>query len=245
MAGARETLYRFQNGIRKVLSGLRPFSESVWPGVRNDLFVAHESIYRFAARYAKSASVLDAGCGTGYGSRILRESGASSVVGVDIDPANIRYARKRYGSSARFEVGDIEKLDQPPGSFDLVTASNSLEHLHAPSGFLTRVFAVLRPEGKAILAVPPIYSRADLDVHAGIHYHRSNLTIQQWIDLVEKGGFLLECFSHRAREGVSPDFSSHLPTRLCTDDFLFDQVSRETLRTRPTITAIFVAEKQR
>ncbi len=32
----RQTLHRALNGIRKVAAGLRPFSESVWPGVRND-----------------------------------------------------------------------------------------------------------------------------------------------------------------------------------------------------------------
>jgi len=56
---------RFLNGMRKVASGLRPFNESVWPGVRNDLFVAHESLYQLAAPYAAGARVLDAGCGTG------------------------------------------------------------------------------------------------------------------------------------------------------------------------------------
>src|SRR6266566_3430102 len=79
-----EWLHRALNGIRKVAAGLRPFSESVWPGVRNDLFVAHESIYRFFANDVRNRDVLDAGCGTGYGSHILARSGAKSVVGVDL-----------------------------------------------------------------------------------------------------------------------------------------------------------------
>ncbi len=55
---ARRT-QRILNGLRKVTAGLRPFGESVWPGVRNDLFVAHESIYRFASPYARGANVLE------------------------------------------------------------------------------------------------------------------------------------------------------------------------------------------
>ena len=91
-------LARAINPIRKVAAGLRPFSESVWPGVRNDLFVAHESIYRYFGERVRGLEVLDAGCGTGYGSRILAESGARHVVGIDLDRHDIRYARRHYGS---------------------------------------------------------------------------------------------------------------------------------------------------
>jgi len=110
----RQTFLRALNGIRKVAAGLRPFSESVWPGVRNDLFVAHESIYRFFASDVGNLDILDAGCGTGYGSHLLAEAGAESVIGVDLDRRNIAFARKRYSApNLSFAVADIEELDSP------------------------------------------------------------------------------------------------------------------------------------
>src|SRR5947208_2883717 len=82
-------IQRFRNGVAKVAAGLTPFGESVWPGVRNDLFLAHESIYRFFTMHASGKRVLDAGCGAGYGSYALAQAGALSVQGVDRDHRNI------------------------------------------------------------------------------------------------------------------------------------------------------------
>ena len=111
-------MQRLTNGLRKIAAGLRPFSESVWPGVRNDLFVAHESIYEFFANDVQGERVLDAGCGTGYGARRLLDAGARTVVGVDIDALNIRYAKRHYGAAnLRFMRADIQRLEFPKSSF--------------------------------------------------------------------------------------------------------------------------------
>jgi 2-polyprenyl-3-methyl-5-hydroxy-6-metoxy-1,4-benzoquinol methylase len=112
-------MLRIVNGIRKAAAGLRPFNESVWPGVRNDLFVAHESIYHFAASFARGKRVLDAGCGTGYGSSVLGDV-AVSVIGVDIDARSVGYARRHFKRpGVSFEVMDLENIHFE-GSFDLV-----------------------------------------------------------------------------------------------------------------------------
>jgi len=223
------------------MAGLRPFSEAVWPGVHNDLFVAHESIYRFCARYVADCDVLDAGCGTGYGASILARLGAKSVQGVDLDAKNVAFARKHYStSSLSFTVADIEKLDFSGGSFDVIVASNSVEHLHHPEAFLARVRDLLRIGGKAIIAVPPIYTPADAAVHAGIRYHRSNLSVGEWADLIRKSGFDASAFFHRVREGVKVDLSLHQPSKLCAADFLFVPTTVEGLQLQPSITAIFL-----
>ena len=231
-------LQRLTNGLRKVAAGLRPFNESVWPGVRNDLFVAHESIYAWVAALARGARVLDAGCGTGYGSALLAEGGARRVVGVDIDRRTIRYARRRH-PSIEFRVGDIERLDLPPDSFDLVVASNAAEHLHDPARFVRGMREVLSADGTLIVAVPPIYTSHDRDVHGAIHYHRSNLTIDEWVAAFERGGFAVQCVAHRARPGVAPDFASPFPSELTRGDFEFAETDRDGLYAEPCITAIF------
>src|SRR3989304_920486 len=50
-------IQRLANGARKFLAGLTPHGENVWPGVQNDLFLAHLSIYRFFAGYAQGKRV--------------------------------------------------------------------------------------------------------------------------------------------------------------------------------------------
>src|SRR3954468_15894608 len=87
---------RAANGVRRIAAGLPPSEEAVWPGVRNDLFVAHESVYQFASSLAVGLRVLDAACGTGYGSALLASSGAKSVIGIDAHPRRIRYASAHF-----------------------------------------------------------------------------------------------------------------------------------------------------
>jgi SAM-dependent methyltransferase len=226
-------LQRRLNGVRKIFAGLRPFSESVWPGVRNDLFVAHESIYGFAAGFCEGRSVLDAGCGTGYGSRLLAERGAASVLAVDLDPANIRYARRHHRHDrVTYRRGDLENLGET-GPVDVVVASNSLEHLDDPARFLSGVRC-----SEAVIAVPPIRNEYELAMHAGIEYHRAPLSVDEWIDLFRAAGFSVRFFLHQTPH--EPDFSSPFPTHLRPSDFSFPETTYEGLRMTPTITAIFV-----
>lgn len=236
---------RIVNGLRKVAAGLRPFGESVWPGVRNDLFVAHESIYRFASRYAPGATVLDAGCGTGYGSRLLAEAGASRVLGVDIDPLSIAFARRRYRSSAlEFQRANCQALTVPRAHFDLVFASNVLEHLEQPERFLSTAFETLRSGGHALFAVPPITSSETAALHRGIHYHRSNLTVAAWLALLSTPAWSVTTLAHLfVGPGAHPDFSSPFESGLSASAFSFSEVPLEHLQDVPAITAVFVASK--
>jgi len=239
----KQLFYRVVNGARKVAAGLRPFNESVWPGVRNDLYVAHESVYGFFSRHVLGKRVLDAGCGTGYGASMMLEAGAESVVGVDIDPKTVSFARRSFAKPGlEFRVSDMEALPPSQDSFDLIVASNSLEHLTSPESFIAGIEQVFAPGGSAILAVPPIYGQQDLAVHSAIAYHRSNLSITEWIELIGKSSASVSCFSHRAIGGVHPDFSSHLPSKLDVTDFEFVPVTNDALCLEPSITAIFLVE---
>lgn len=236
-------LRRIVNGIRKVAAGLRPFNESVWPGVHNDLFVAHESIYYFAATLAQEQLVLDAGCGTGYGSSILGRA-ARSVLGVDIDARSVAYAKRHFSKgNVSFEVADLQQLDFQ-NRFDLIVASNSIEHLDDPRAFVAGALRALRPHGSLLIAVPPIYGEADAQAHADIHYHRSNLRVTEWSDLLVEAGFESKGFIHHfAREGNRPDFFSHAPSRLQPSDFTFSEVTAAELSMTVSITAVFLARR--
>src|SRR5579864_4749519 len=60
-----------------------------------DLFNEHLARYAFAARLAHGKRVLDAGCGTGYGSAELAHT-ALAVTGADIAAEAIAFAREHY-----------------------------------------------------------------------------------------------------------------------------------------------------
>jgi 2-polyprenyl-3-methyl-5-hydroxy-6-metoxy-1,4-benzoquinol methylase len=236
---------RVLNGMRKVGAGLRPFGESVFPGVPNDLFVAHASIYHFASRFVAGARVLDAGCGTGYGARILSRNGAAHVHGIDIDPLSVAYARRRYASSTvSFARADCESLVLPEGHFDFVFASNVLEHLERPELLLRSAIRALRPGGRALFAVPPITSEETAALHHGIHYHRSNLTVAAWYALLSALPWSLGVYGHSfVGPGRHPDFASPFRSCLVPSAFAFTESTAADLHDAAVLTAVFLAVK--
>ena len=74
--------------------------------------------------------VLDACCGTGGLSRKLMRNGRQ-VVGVDLSPRNIDYARRQTrGENPRYELGDVTRLDAfSSAQFDVATVVMALHEM--------------------------------------------------------------------------------------------------------------------
>jgi len=116
----------------------------------------HVARYRFAADRLRGR-VLDAGCGTGYGSILLREgSRVRDVVGVDRDARAIAWARRYYG--ARDIAHVCRDLLSPSlaglGPFDGIACLEVLEHLPEPERLLQRLDHVLAPGGRLVVSTP-------------------------------------------------------------------------------------------
>jgi SAM-dependent methyltransferase len=119
-----------------------------------DLLNEHVARYTFAARLARGKRVLDAGCGSGYGSAELAQA-ADSVVGVDRAPEAVDFARASYAlPNLRFEQASCEALPHPGGSFDLVVAFEVIEHLDNWREFLLEARRVLAPAGQIVISTP-------------------------------------------------------------------------------------------
>ena len=129
--------------------------ERVIPGqVNDDLWSEHVARYAFARRYAPGKRVLDAGCGTGYGSAELAQS-AAEVTGVDIAPDAIEYARANYPlPGLRFIESSCAAVPFPADSFDLVIAFEVIEHLPDFRAFLDDSARVLTREGLFLVSSP-------------------------------------------------------------------------------------------
>jgi SAM-dependent methyltransferase len=101
------------------------------------------------------ATVLDIGSGSGWTSLFLAEAGYD-VTGVDLVPANVELARRRaarWGSGARFEVGDMEAL--PTGAaVDAVLLFDALHHSGRQAAALRSIAARLRPGGWLLIGEP-------------------------------------------------------------------------------------------
>ena len=114
----------------------------------------HITRYRWAAQAAADRTVLDAGCGTAYGSAILADAGASSVIGVDIAEAVLKTAATGMPDSVRLEAGDVCQLPYADASFELVVCFEVIEHLEQPLAALDELVRVLAPTGLLVVSSP-------------------------------------------------------------------------------------------
>ncbi len=98
--------------------------------------------------------VLDVGCGTGANltAPLAQRFPATNFIGIDSDPASIGYAnRENSASNAQYFV---ETTFDDTGTFDLVIASEVIEHVEDPDAFLNSLRAFLAPDGKLVLTLP-------------------------------------------------------------------------------------------
>ncbi len=127
------------------------------------LFQLHWVRYSFAATFVHGGHVLDLGCGAGYGSHLLASSDSNaSVVGVDISPDAIAYAKGRYQlPNLHYVVGDGLFPPLPGGYFDLIISFEVLEHLENAERLLGLARELLVSDGLFIVSTPNrhIYSK--------------------------------------------------------------------------------------
>jgi 2-polyprenyl-3-methyl-5-hydroxy-6-metoxy-1,4-benzoquinol methylase len=98
--------------------------------------------------------VMDVGCGMGRNPHWYAESGASSVLGVDVDDQSLEAARRnlKVHSSVRVEKCSVYDLDPAAqGMFDRVTCIGVLHHLAEPELALQRMWRCVAPGGDLVL----------------------------------------------------------------------------------------------
>jgi SAM-dependent methyltransferase len=97
--------------------------------------------------------VLDLGCGTGVFTAAFARAGAA-VVGAEVASGAVMRARARY-PELDFRLVPIDgPLPFEDGAFDVVWASEVIEHVADTGRWLSEVRRVLAPAGKLLLTTP-------------------------------------------------------------------------------------------
>jgi SAM-dependent methyltransferase len=171
----------------------RILPEETGPGV----MAIHLKRYEFARPFCAGAHVLDAACGVGYGSAHLARS-ARRVVGVDLSPDAIAYARERYARpNVEFRVGDALALEFPDRTFDVVCSFETIEHLSDQDRFLRQVVRVLRPGGVLIASTPQVAETTRAPANP---FHRIELSRVDFEALLDRFFGHVEVFGQRRVE---------------------------------------------
>ena len=142
--------------------------ERTLPGIPDERywFLRHVVAYRAAQdrvrelrerRSQGELTVLDAGCGEGYGLELLRTAGADRVVGADLDPLTVAHARAVYtAADPAIEVVEAELRELPlaDDAVALCVSFQVIEHLHDIPGYLAELQRVTEPGGLVMIATP-------------------------------------------------------------------------------------------
>ena len=118
----------------------------------------HVKRYRWTAHnYLKPHDlVLDLGCGTGYGVKMLAKH-CSQVVGVDFDPLVLETPKDGYGN-IKFLCHDVSAPTLPLklgiSKYDVITSMETMEHLEDYFAFLDNIRLMLKPQGVFVVGTP-------------------------------------------------------------------------------------------
>lgn len=122
------------------------------------IYSLHVATYEWVARLVAGKDVLDLGCGTGYGSRLLRERGARRVVGVDVSGEAVERAAASEGLEGvefrRIVPTSTAPLPFDDDTFDVVCSIQVIEHVTDVDTYLSEVRRVLRPGGSFVCVTP-------------------------------------------------------------------------------------------
>lgn len=152
---------------------MTPAERYVNEGPKNwELFFQHVGRYLFAKPYAAGRVVLDAACGTGYGTAMLAEQ-AKLVVGIDSCREAITYSIRHHSRpNVRYLPMNCGELGLRANSFDTVMSFETIEHLHDMKSFLQEVRRVLKSAGTLLISTPnrPLYTVYNKGKRNTCHY---------------------------------------------------------------------------
>jgi SAM-dependent methyltransferase len=114
----------------------------------------HRARYWWASDFVEGKDVLDAGCGTGFGTAMLAERRPARLVGVDISPDALARARQLAPAADDLLQGDVRELPFEDSSFDVVVCFEVIEHVERQDDALDELRRVLRDTGCLLISSP-------------------------------------------------------------------------------------------
>lgn len=159
------------------------------------LRLMHLSAYEAVAPLASDKRVLEIGCNTGYGTRLLGNV-CRQIVGVDLSMSALKVAREKYsGANVDYLRIDGLKLPFADGEFELIISFQVIEHISNYDSYLSELKRVLAPDGMAVFTTPNAQVRLDPGMKPWNEFHVREFTaaelsqlLQDWFPQVEIQG---------------------------------------------------------
>jgi SAM-dependent methyltransferase len=208
--------------------------------------------------FPTTARTLDIGVGTGSNLRMLREEGYRNVTGIDLNQMAVKYCIAKGFTSVA--LGDATRLPFAERQFDIVLATDTIEHIDDDRKALFEIYRVLAPGGYAIIAVPAFPSLWGLQ--DDVAHHKRRYRIRDLKEKIRTSGLEIQKEYHfnyilfpsiwlarrvidflRLRRGSEAEFNSPLINRLLFWIFRFDVRTAAFLRPPFGVSIAVIAQK--
>ncbi|MEW6214874.1 MAG: class I SAM-dependent methyltransferase [Nitrospirota bacterium] len=149
-------------------------------------------IYKLIKNYHGDTQILDIGCSGGALTRFLRRQGFRRLYGIDNDEKAIEICRQK--GIIDVHVADAGETGFEDQQFDIIIASDVLEHIKDEDKALFEWYRILKPEGKLIIFVPAfkfLWSK-----HDEVNQHYRRYSKSGLIEVLKKNGFGIEKSSY-------------------------------------------------
>lgn len=147
-----------------------------------------DMIWRLLKQFDRDMSILEIGCSGGPLVRLLQRKGFTKVAGIDINECSVQFSRSLGDADIR--VADGCSTGFGDGQFDMLIASDVLEHIDEPLRGLHEWLRILKPRGCAIVFVPAFQFL--WSGHDEVNRHYQRYTKHEIISLLEQAGFTIE-----------------------------------------------------
>lgn len=120
-----------------------------------EVFEYYRHLYPYdfvTRRVSPESSVLEVGCGTGYGAQFLSRS-IKNVTATDVSDKAVQYVRTRYPSVTCVQAHGTS-LPFESERFDVLVSFQVIEHVQDVDAYLAEAHRILRPGGRFFLTTP-------------------------------------------------------------------------------------------
>jgi ubiquinone/menaquinone biosynthesis C-methylase UbiE len=128
-------------------------------------------------------SILDVGCGQGYGMVKFKELGCDNIQGITLSSEDVQASQARGFTCTQ---QDMSFTDFNDSSFDFLFVRHALEHSPYPLLTLKEFNRILSSGGGAYIEMPSPKCDRKLEEYDN---HYSIMGSRQWIELMKRAGF--------------------------------------------------------
>lgn len=154
----------------------------------------HKYAYDETLQYVTDKTVLDVGCGTGYGVKICSET-AKFVVGLDYDLSAVKYCNDNFATDNNsFLNSNALFLSIGTDVFDIAITFQVIEHISDPLKFINELKRVVKPSGLIIISTPNVAD--SIKGKYGNPFHINEMGYRDLDDLLRKSFEFFEIFGH-------------------------------------------------